>query len=70
MVSRKYNDDGGCVYGNYLNRFITENMTDYRYSESRKKHSTLFPCRMKTVVLAEPPTQTGFIFPVPKGGKG
>lgn len=32
----KYNDNGGCVYGNYLNRFITENMTDYRYSESRK----------------------------------
>lgn len=32
----KYNDDGGCAYGNYLNRFITENMTDYRYSENRK----------------------------------
>lgn len=32
----KYNDDGGCVYGNYLNRFITENMTDYRYGENRK----------------------------------
>ena len=35
----KYNDDGGCVYGNYLNRFITENMTDYRYGENRKNEN-------------------------------
>lgn len=32
----RYNDDGGCIYGNYLNRFITENMTDYRYGGNRK----------------------------------
>lgn len=32
----RYADDGRCIYGNYLNRFVTENMTDYRNSKERK----------------------------------
>lgn len=35
----RYNDEGGCIYGNYLNRFITENMTDYRYGGNRKSEN-------------------------------
>lgn len=25
----RYDEEGGCVYGNFLNRFVTEKMTDY-----------------------------------------
>lgn len=41
----RYDEEGGCVYGNFLNRFVTEKMTDY--SGEKRKAERLIPLSEK-----------------------
>ena len=56
----KYNDEGGCIYGNYLNRFITENMTDYRYGGNRNGGNRSGGNRKSTVLYSLRDENSGF----------
>lgn len=41
----RYDEEGGCVYGNFLNRFVTEKMTDY--SGDKRRAERLIPLSAK-----------------------